>query len=166
MSIALAATDYGQGPPLLVLHGLFGSGRNWASIAQRLAADRRVITLDLRNHGASPWQDAMGYAEMATDLLDHIETHGLGPSAVLGHSMGGKVAMTAAFVRPDLVERLVVVDIAPVANPPNLLAYVKAMRAADLAGVTRRGEVDAALAEAVPNAAERGFLLQNLVIEE
>jgi pimeloyl-ACP methyl ester carboxylesterase len=164
--LSLALAEYGQGPPVAILHGLFGSGRNWRSIAQQLAARHRVLAFDLRNHGASPWVDGMSYGEMIDDLRTSLHERGIERSALLGHSMGGKVAMLAALLHPDEVERLVVVDIAPVPNPPTLLAYVSAMRGVDLRGITRRSEIDARLAEAIPGAAERAFLLQNLVIEE
>jgi esterase len=166
MAVALAATEQGSGPPLLILHGLFGSGRNWAAIAKPLADMHRVFLLDLRNHGASPWADSMRYPEMAADVLAFIRARKLGPVALMGHSMGGKAAMLAALVEPRAIERLVVVDVAPVAREPALLAYVRAMAAVDLSRVTRRNEVDPLLASAVPSAAERGFLLQNLVIED
>lgn len=166
MSLALAAAEYGAGPPVAILHGLFGSGRNWASIAQRLAARHRVITIDLRNHGASPWADTMGYAEMAADVLDTLAARGIDRTALIGHSMGGKTAMVAALSAPDAVKRLVVVDIAPVAYPLHHQNLVRAMRGLDLGPMRRRGEADAALAGAIPDAAERGFLLQNLVFGE
>jgi esterase len=171
MTVRLAATEYGtsehpERPPLAILHGLFGSGRNWTSIAQRLAADRRVIAFDLRNHGASAWAGGMQYGEMAEDLLAMLGERGYRRAALLGHSMGGKVAMMAALRDPDMVERLVVVDIAPVAYRPHHLALVRAMRALDLGGIKRRGEADQQLAPAIPDAAERGFLLQNLVFED
>lgn len=165
MTIELAAAEYGAGPPVLVLHGLFGSGRNWASIAQKLAVSHRVFALDLRNHGASPWAESMGYAEMAEDVRAFATARGLGRLAVIGHSMGGKTAMMLALGNPELVERLVVVDVVPARNPPTLLTYVRAMRALDLGRVRRRADADAPLTEAVPDAAVRAFLLQNLVIE-
>ena len=166
MAVDLAATEYGAGPPLAILHGLFGSGRNWRSVAQHLAARRRVLTFDLRNHGASPWADGMSYGEMVEDLRATLRARGIQQAALLGHSMGGKAAMLMALLHPDEVDRLVVVDIAPAANPPNLLPYIRAMRTVDLRGVKRRGQVDVALAGAVPDPAERAFLLQNLVIDE
>src|SRR3954471_22156819 len=158
MAVALAATELGQRPPLLILHGLRGSGRNWAAIAKALAETHHVFLLDLRNHGASPWTDSMSYAEMAADVLAFIRGKALGPVALMGHSMGGKAAMLAALAEPDTIERLVVVDVAPVAREPALLPYVQAMAAVDLARVTRRTDVDPLLAHAVPSVAERAFL--------
>jgi len=166
MPVELAAAEFGAGPPLAILHGLFGSGRNWQSIAQQLAARHRVLTFDLRNHGASPWTEGMSYREMVEDLRLSLRAHGIARAALLGHSMGGKVAMLSALLHPEEVDRLVVVDIAPAANPPALLSYIRAMRVLDLRGIRRRGEVDAGLAESVPDPAERAFLLQNLVIGE
>lgn len=166
MPLELAADEFGSGPPLAILHGLFGSGRNWRSVAQYLAAHHRVLTLDLRNHGASPWADGMSYREMVEDLRATLRARGIEHGALLGHSMGGKVAMLMALLHPGEVDRLVIVDIAPAANPPNLLAYIRAMRAVDLRGVKRRAEVDVALAGAVPDPAERAFLLQNVMIDE
>ena len=171
MTVRLAATEYGPEeetglPPVAVLHGLFGSGRNWASIAQRLAAHRPVIAFDLRNHGASAWAGGMQYGEMAEDVLAMLQERGLRRAALLGHSMGGKAAMAAALRDSDMIERLIVVDIAPVSYPPHHLGHVRAMRALDLSAIKRRGEADGLLAVAVPDAAERGFLLQNLVFED
>jgi esterase len=165
-AVQLAATEYGTGPPVAILHGLFGSGRNWRSIAQQLAARHRVLAFDLRNHGASPWANRMSYGEMVEDLRASLHARGIARATLLGHSMGGKVAMLAALLHPGEVDRLVVVDIAPAPNPPTLLAYVRAMRGADLRGITRRGEADARLTGAIPDSAERAFLLQNLVIDD
>ena len=166
MLVELAVAEFGAGSPIAILHGLFGSGRNWRSIAQQLAARHRVLTFDLRNHGASPWAEEMSYGDMVEDLRASLRARGIAHAALLGHSMGGKVAMMSALLHPDEVDRLVVVDIAPAANPPALLPYIRAIRALDLRGVRRRAEVDARLAGAVPDPAERAFLLQNLVIEE
>jgi esterase len=167
-ALNLAAIEYAAGagggnPPLAIVHGLFGSGRNWATIAQRLAAHRRVVALDLRNHGASPWADTMDYGELAADIRATLRALGVGRCALLGHSMGGKAAMVAALRHGVEIERLVVVDIAPVAYAPRHLGHLRAMRALDLSHIRRRSDADSALAPAVPDAAERAFLLQNLV---
>jgi esterase len=163
----LATTTYGEsGTPVLVLHGLFGSGRNWMTAAKRLAGEHRVVTADLRNHGQSPHTETMSFEAMASDLADTIRALGLGRVALIGHSMGGKAAMLTALQHPELVDRLVVVDVAPVAYPPGFLEYAKAMRAADLSVVRRRADVEAQLEQAVPNPGTRAFLLQNLILDE
>src|SRR5215469_8902919 len=164
MAKMLHAVEYGEGEPVAILHGLFGSARNWASVAQRLADNWRVIAFDLRNHGASPWSDTMDYVAMAEDVRAAMQVRGHNRYSLIGHSMGGKVAMTAALVEPNAVESLVVVDIAPVTYPTTpYAAYVQAMRALDLGAIMRRREADATLAVAVGNATERAFLLQNLI---
>ena len=165
MTVPLAAVEYGAGPPLAILHGLFGSGRNWATIAQRLGAHHRVIAVDLRNHGGSPWAATMDYREMAEDVRTTPHGRGYERFALLGHSMGGKVAMIAALEHSAAVERLIVADIAPVPYAPHHLGHVRAMRELDLAPIKRRSDADAALAPAVPDPAERAFLLQNLILE-
>jgi pimeloyl-ACP methyl ester carboxylesterase len=162
----LSFAGYGEGPPLLILHGLFGSGRNWTAIARALAERWRVLAVDLRNHGASPWDAVMDYRTMAGDVLQLIETEGLDPPVVLGHSMGGKTAMAAALSAPGSVRALIVADIAPVAYARSHEAYVDVMRGIDLATITRRAEADAALRGAVPEEGVRGFLLQNLLFED
>ena len=166
MSLALAAVEQGAGPAIAILHGLFGSGRNWASITQRLATHHRVIALDLRNHGASPWAETMDYGEMAEDVRASLDARGYERYALLGHSMGGKVAMVAALQCPESVEQLIVADIAPVSYPMRHLHEVEAMRRLDRTGIQRRSQADAALASAAPQAAERAFLLQNLIFDD
>jgi pimeloyl-ACP methyl ester carboxylesterase len=158
----LAVTTLGDGPPLVVLHGLLGRARNWLTVARALQGSRRVLLPDLRNHGASPWTDAMDYPAMAADVAALIEREAQGRATVLGHSMGGKVAMVLALTRPKLVERLIVVDIAPIRYASGYLAYIEAMQAVDLTRVRTRAEADAALRGSVPDNAMRGFLLQNL----
>src|SRR5258705_217870 len=103
----------GQGPPLVILHGLFGSLENWHTISTRLAAHFHVFALDQRNHGQSPHSPEMDYDFMADDLREFLEQHALPRADVIGHSMGGKVAMQFAALYPDLVYRLIIVDIAP-----------------------------------------------------
>lgn len=150
------------GTPLVLLHGLFGQAQNFAGVQKALAASRRVLALDLRNHGASPHDAEMSYPTMAADVAETLAAEGAAPAILLGHSMGGKVAMTLALTRPDLVARLVVVDIAPVDYPPAFRPYAEAMLALPLTpGLTRR-QADAGLAAAIPSPGVRGFLLQNL----
>ncbi len=153
------------GAPFLIAHGLFGSARNWGALSKRYARGRRVVAVDMRNHGDSPHDPAHDYPAMAADLADTIEHVGA-PAAVMGHSMGGKAAMTLALTRPDLVERLIVADIAPVGYGHTQQDYIDAMRAADLSSVTKRSDAEPMLAEAAPEFGVRAFLLQNLVIED
>ncbi|MEI6238848.1 MAG: alpha/beta fold hydrolase [Planctomycetia bacterium] len=162
MTVDLAFDERGAGPPLVVLHGLFGAKRNWASIAKALAARHRVLTVDLRNHGGSPWDAVHDYPALAGDVARFIRTHVGGPAAVLGHSMGGKAAMILALEEPELVERLVVVDIPPAASRVTLGDALRAMREVPLAACTRRTEVDAALATSIADPAVRAFLVQNV----
>lgn len=159
----LSLDRYGpqDGRPLLIVHGLFGSARNWGVIAKRLSADRPVIALDMRNHGESGWTETHGYPELAEDLAGVIAESG-GTADVLGHSMGGKAAMVLALTRPDLVNRLVVADIAPVAYDHTQMHLIAAMKGLDLTGLTRRSEADSRLSGAVDEAGIRAFLLQSL----
>ena len=152
-------------PALLIAHGLFGSARNFNTMGRRLASDRKVILVDMRNHGDSPWDDEVTYPAMAQDLAKTIETHADGRAIVMGHSMGGKAAMALALTQPDLLAGLVIADIAPVPYDHTHLGILQAMAAADLSGVTRRSEGDALMAAALPDPALRGFILQNLVVE-
>ena len=161
-----AAQGAERGPPLLVAHGLFGSARNFNTLGRRWAADRRVVLLDMRNHGTSPWADAMDYPAQAGDLADAVERLAGGRALVLGHSMGGKAAMALALTRPELVAGLIVADIAPLAYAHTHLPFVRAMQAVDLGRVRRRSDADPSLADAVPDPSLRAFLLQNLLVED
>ncbi|NGM19348.1 alpha/beta fold hydrolase [Roseomonas stagni] len=166
MKLNLVAT--GDGPAVVLLHGLLGAAQNFGAIQKAIAAKgRRVLALDLRNHGNSPHAEGMGYATMAADVAETLQDAGAWPAAVIGHSMGGKVAMALALARPEGVERLLVADIAPVTYPtPVFTRYIAAMQAIPLReGLTRR-DADAALVEAVPEPPLRAFLLQNLVFTE
>src|SRR5690625_4730743 len=153
-------------PPLIIAHGLFGSARNFQTLAQKLVKGRRVLVVDMRNHGESPWAESMDYSEMARDLGLLIEDHAGGSAIVLGHSMGGKAAMALALTRPDLVAGLIVADIAPITYPHSHLAYVQAMQSVDLSTITRRSEADRALAETIPEPMLRAFLLQSLAVRD
>ncbi len=163
MTVNLTATEYGEGRPVAILHGLFGSARNWAGIARRLAAHQRVVAINLRNHGTSPWVGGMDYTAMAEDVRAAMAARGHRRFVLIGHSMGGKVAMVLALREPGVVERLVVVDIAPVALPTPFLGLIRAMRGLDLDAITRRRDADLALSAAIPDPSERTFLLQSLV---
>jgi esterase len=152
----------GENIPLVLLHGLFGAATNFAAIQRRLAVTRRVIAFDLRNHGLSPHDPAMSYAAMATDVLDSLTSLGVERAAILGHSMGGKVAIQAALLVPDRISLLMVADIAPVRYDPAFRGIADAMLALSLTPGLTRAAADAALAPTVPDAAVRAFLLQNL----
>ncbi|MBV1866137.1 MAG: alpha/beta fold hydrolase [Rhodobacteraceae bacterium] len=163
----LATTLYGEGAgtPLLIAHGLFGSARNWRALARHFGRSRPVVVVDMRNHGASFWDDGNSYFDMADDLAQVILAQG-GQADVLGHSMGGKAAMVLALVRPELVRRLIVADIAPVAYSHTQMDNLEAMRAVPLAEVTRRSEVDKLLEEVISEPAVRAFLLSSLALAE
>nr|WP_156429036.1 alpha/beta fold hydrolase [Paracoccus aminovorans] len=148
-------------PPVLLAHGLFGSGRNLGGLARRLAETRRVISVDMRNHGDSFHDPDHSYPALAQDLARVIEASG-GKADVLGHSMGGKAAMTLALTRPERVRRLVVMDIAPFAYGHSQTDLVDAMQAVDLTGLRLRSDADARLAAHVSDPGVRAFLLQSL----
>ncbi len=160
-TISHPATAPDGAPALLIVHGLYGSGRNWGVIARRLADRRDVVVVDMRNHGESPRAPVHGYPEMAEDLAQVIAAHG-GRMDVLGHSMGGKAAMQLALTYPGAVRKLVVADVAPVAYDHDQSQHVRAMRSMDLTGVTTRAEADRRLSAAVPDPALRAFFLQSL----
>ena len=143
---------------LLIAHGLFGSARNWGVVAKRLSEGRRVVAVDMRNHGASNWNPSQTYQDMATDLAEVID----GQWDVLGHSMGGKAAMVLALTHPEKVRKLIVADIAPVAYRHSQLDKIAAMRRVDLAQVTSRAE--AAEMMRVKDPALAAFFLQSLDI--
>lgn len=161
--LELACNEYGaDGPPLVVMHGLFGSARNWAGIARTLSETHRVYALDLRNHGASPRASSMTYEEMAEDVAGFIDGMGLKDPLVLGHSMGGKVAMRLALDQPGLLKGLIVVDIAPVTYGQDMLDYIAAMQMLDLSGDHRRAELEEELREEVDDPGVTAFLMTNL----
>jgi pimeloyl-ACP methyl ester carboxylesterase len=171
----LAARTVGEaGPRVVFVHGLFGQGKNWTTIARGLADRHRVTLLDLPNHGHSPWTDRVDYLDMAELVAAELEKLGE-PVTLVGHSMGGKVAMQLALRRPELLRALVVVDVAPVDYPESggrtddldeesspFADYIAAMRAIDLETLQTRDEADHALRSAVPSRMVRSFLLQSL----
>jgi pimeloyl-ACP methyl ester carboxylesterase len=160
---SLHTTAIGDHGSLVVFaHGLFGQGRNWTQAGKALADEHRVLLVDLPHHGRSAWADRFDYLRVADQVAGLLRADD--PVALVGHSLGGKVAMVVALRHPELVERLCVVDVAPVAYDrlSEFGRYVAAMRGLDLDALASRGEADAALMEAVPDPTVRGFLLQNL----
>lgn len=160
----LSFTEFGETattPPLVIAHGLYGSGRNWGVIAKRLSDTRRVITPDMRNHGHSPFESTQSYEDMAHDLAELIRHIG-GPVDLCGHSMGGKAAMVMALRHPDLIRRLIVADIAPVPYTHSQSHHIAAMRAVDLARLTRRSEAAEQLGAQGVEPALPSFFTQSL----
>lgn len=156
------AGDGDELPPAVVLHGLFGSSSNWQGLARRLDSRRRVILPDLRNHGRSFHDPAMGLQDLAADVRALLARLDPGPVDLIGHSLGGKVAMVLALEAPELVRRLVVVDIAPGRSPGEFEELIEVLRRFEPERYRRREEADAALAADVPDPEIRGFLLKNL----
>lgn len=148
-------------PPLVIAHGLYGSGRNWGGIARRLAQTQDVVAVDMRNHGTSPRFASQSYADMAADLAEVILSLG-GIADVLGHSMGGKAAMHLALTQAARVRKLVVADIAPVAYDHDQSHHARAMQALDMTGLATRAEADRRLQSLIPDPALRAFFLQSL----
>lgn len=153
-------------PALVILHGLLGSSRNWSTIGKALQDRFDVHAVDLRNHGSSPHADAMRWAEMSTDLQAYLDRHGLEKVVLMGHSLGGKVAMRYACEYPDLVEKLIIVDIAAKPYPPYHDNEFRAMKRIPTAELTSRKEAEELLEPMVPEWAMRQFLLTNLVHDE
>ncbi len=152
----------GSGQPLIIMHGLFGSSRNWQTLARALSADHEVFNVDLRNHGQSFHADEMNYEVMAADLAALLEQLGLADCDLLGHSMGGKVAMALALTRPRLVARMVIADIAPVAYFHHYDDLIEPILALPLATLESRAQAEQLLRQNIPEDQLRAFLLQNL----
>jgi pimeloyl-ACP methyl ester carboxylesterase len=161
--MALHTTTLGDSGPLVAFcHGLFGQGKNWTTIAKAVAVDHRVVLVDMPHHGRSPWRDHFDYVDVADQVAELFSAGD--PVALVGHSMGGKASMVLALRHPELVERLCVVDVSPVAyrSRSEFAGYIEAMQALDLTSLERRSDADAGLVEAVPDPTIRSFLLQNL----
>lgn len=152
----------GAGKPFIILHGMLGSSDNWQTLSKRFAEHFRVFAVDLRNHGRSPHNDIIDYPSMAADLGDFISAQQLKDPILLGHSMGGKVAMQFAGTFPERVEKLIVADIAPKSYPDYHTHILGALGGLDLAKFSNRSEIDSALAAKIPEAPLRQFLLKNV----
>ncbi len=164
-TIALYSRKVGEnGPDFVVLHGLFGSGKNWRSFAGSLEEDFQVWTLDARNHGDSPHADSMNYQQMAEDVARFFAENELKNVILLGHSMGGKTAMQLALQFPDRIAALIVVDIAPVCydHLHKQLKLIEAMQELHLAAEMSRSEIEKKLALKIPEKRLLSFLMTNL----
>ncbi|KQT38097.1 alpha/beta hydrolase [Methylophilus sp. Leaf414] len=153
----------GEGMPLVLIHGLFGSADNWGNIAKHFAQHFQVISIDLRNHGRSPHSESQSYADMADDLLELCDVLDLEQIHLLGHSLGGKVAMQFATQYPERVSKLIVVDMAMRAYADEHTHLINAMMTVDLSHAESRNDIDRALKAPISNLMVRQFLLTNLV---
>ncbi len=158
--------EFGQGRPIIILHGLFGSARNWQSIARDLSCNYHVLTPDLRNHGLSPHAVTMSYQDMSDDIIAFADQLSLDNVIILGHSLGGKVAMTAALLHPKRFSALAVVDIAPVSYPQNFAELITAVDALELKSLKNRTQAEKALSKVIDDMSIIQLLLQNLVRSE
>ncbi len=158
--------SYGEGHPLIILHGLFGSLNNWQTMSRELGEFYKVFAVDQRNHGNAPHSDIFNYHVMAEDLGVFMQSHDLSSTYLLGHSMGGKTAMQFAVTNPEKVDKLIVVDIAPKAYPPEHDEIFEALCSLDLNAFSSREEIDAALAQKIGNPAVRQFLLTNVTRDD
>lgn len=169
-AVSLAVLEHeSDGPevhvPLVIAHGLFGSARNFNTLGRKLAGGRRVVMVDMRNHGDSPWAGDTSYEAMAEDLAAVVRDRCGGHAVVLGHSMGGKAVMALALTRPEGLAGAIVADIAPVRYTHSHLSIIHAMQALPLDTVTRRSQGSEMLAGSIPDRSLRAFILQNLVVD-
>ena len=158
----LAYKKFGEGQDVIILHGLFGAGRNWQGIARALTGNLHVVIPDLRNHGSSPHAMEMGYEVMANDVAELIAELNLANPIIIGHSMGGKVAMTLALNNPELVQGLVIVDIAPVSYEHDFSRLITAMRSLTLTELSSRSEAENKLKTGLGSERLAAFIVQNL----
>lgn len=167
-AINLTFESFGEvaSQPLIILHGFMASSRNWRTVAKKLAESHRVYVVDMRNHGASPHAAEMDYPIMALDILQFMDNIGLKRTSLLGHSMGGKVAMWFAMHFPECVHDLIVVDIAPVTYNHSFDSIIQALKQLPLGLLTNRKQAENYLAEAIPDLSYRQFLLQNLLLKD
>ncbi len=156
----------GEGKPVIIMHGVFGSLDNWLTVGKKLAENFGVYLLDLRNHGDSFHDEDFSYDAMAKDLVNFIEAEKIEDPIIIGHSMGGKVAMKFAVNSPSLFEKMIVVDIAPRAYPPHHQKILEGLKSIDLGSLKSRKDADDQLSEFIPALGVRQFLLKNLTRDE
>ncbi|WP_075171423.1 alpha/beta fold hydrolase [Neptunomonas phycophila] len=152
----------GNGQPLIILHGLFGTLENWGSQIKTLSESFNVIAVDLRNHGRSPHSDEMNYSVMADDVIELMDDLGLKTAKLMGHSMGGKVAMQMALNHAERIQQLIIVDIAPVHYERHHDDVLKGLNTLNLPNIKSRSDADASLAHFISDIGVRAFLLKNL----
>lgn len=157
---------FGEGKPLLILHGLLGSLDNWQSIAKKFAETRKVYLIDQRNHGKSPHTEDHDYPLMVEDLKHFIESNNIQNADLLGHSMGGKTVMGLATQYPFLLDKLIVVDISPRTYPVHHHTILQGLNAVDFSEVKSRGDVEEVLKSYIPEFSVRQFLMKNLYWKE
>ena len=167
MGIDLAFEQFGdfKNPPLIILHGFFASARNWRACAEKLAVNFCVYVLDARNHGTSPHSKIMNYETMAADVVHFIRQKEISCVSIIGHSMGGKTAMWLTLNYPNLVQNLIVVDIAPIDYKHSFYLLINAMKSLPLAELKNRKQAELLLSDSIPELNYRQFLLQNLVLQ-
>jgi esterase len=167
-AVALAYEELGSEHPvpLIILHGFFASSRNWRKIAERLSSTYHVYVLDMRNHGLSPHHAVMDYPSMTADVLRFMDGHALTTAHVMGHSMGGKIAMWLALNHPKRMGKLIVVDIAPKSYTHNFDKTIQALIDLPLAEIQHRKQAETILAKSIPELDYRQFLLQNLTLND
>jgi len=158
----LFSRELGQGDPIIILHGLFGSSDNWLTQGKLFASRYKVFSVDQRNHGQSSHSDDFDYPSMVSDLGEFITDHQIKNPVILGHSMGGKTAMNFALAHPDKIEKLIVVDISPRAYDLEHYTILEGLKAISVASISSRNEADEILANHVPEPGVRQFLLKNL----
>ena len=158
--------ELGSGSPIIILHGLFGLNDNWQTLAKYLSQHYKIYLVDLRNHGRSPHSPDFNYSLMAQDLFELMQDEHIHKPVIMGHSMGGKVAMHFALAHSELITKLVVVDIAPKSYPVHHQDIINALKSLDLTAVKSRSEIDEALAQHIPEEDVRLFLTKNLYRQE
>jgi pimeloyl-ACP methyl ester carboxylesterase len=153
-------------PALIILHGLFGSSDNWHSVGNVFSKHFFSLVPDARNHGRSPHSDEFDYQVMTNDVAEFIQQQHLASVSLIGHSMGGKTAMLAALQHPELIDKLIVVDIAPRAYPPEHELIFEALNSIDLSAMVRRIDIETKLAQHISDAATVQLLMKNLTRDE
>jgi esterase len=162
--LKLFSKIHGQGEPLIIMHGVFGMSDNWQTLGRKWSEDYQVHLLDMRNHGRSPHSDEFSYELMSDDLLEYLDQHKITRAHILGHSMGGKVAMLFAVLNEKRVNKLVVADIAPRPYEPHHQQIIEALKTLPLSEIESRSEAEEQFS--IENYGVRQFLLKNLYWKE